>query len=102
MASEPQAWFHPSAIVDDGATIGAGTKVWHFCHLMPAARIGKGCVLGQNCYVGAAKLGDGVRVQNNVSLYDGVVLEDHVFPDRARISAGIRAVLDARKPAAAA
>ena len=79
VAAERQAWFHPSAFVDEGAVVGAGTKVWHFCHVMPAARIGKACVLGQNCYVGAARLGDGVRVQNNVSVYDGVVLEDNVF-----------------------
>lgn len=73
-------YVHPSAIVDDGAVLGEGTKVWHFCHVSTGARIGAGCVLGQNCYVaGSVRIGDGVRVQNNVSLYDGVVLEDHVF-----------------------
>jgi UDP-2-acetamido-3-amino-2,3-dideoxy-glucuronate N-acetyltransferase len=79
MTAEQQAWSHASAIVDAGAVLGPGTKVWHFCHVMPGARVGKGCVFGQNCYVGAVRVGDGVRVQNNVSLYDGVTLEDHVF-----------------------
>jgi UDP-2-acetamido-3-amino-2,3-dideoxy-glucuronate N-acetyltransferase len=71
---------HPSAFVDDGAVVGAGTKIWHFCHVMPGARIGARCVLGQNVYVASgAIVGDDVRIQNNVSLYDGVVLDDHVF-----------------------
>ncbi len=73
-------WAHASACVDEGATIGAGTKVWHFCHVMPKARIGARCSLGQNCFVGNhAVLGDNVRVQNNVSIYDNVFLEDDVF-----------------------
>ena len=70
---------HPSACIDEGATIGDGTKIWHFCHVMPGARIGPSCVLGQNVYVGNVTLGEGVKIQNNVSLYDGVVLEDQVF-----------------------
>ena len=70
---------HPSSFVDDGAQVGAGTKIWHFCHVLGSARLGKNCGLGQNVYVGKAVLGDGVRVQNNVSIYDGVTLEDHVF-----------------------
>ena len=76
---------HQSAYVDDGAEIGDDTRIWHFCHVAAGARIGRGCVLGQNVYVApTAVLGDGVRVQNNVSIYDGVVLEDHVFvgPER--------------------
>ncbi len=78
--TEPRDYFvHPSSYVDDGAQVGAGTKIWHFCHVLGSARIGKGCGLGQNVYVGKAVLGDGVRVQNNVSIYDGVVIEDHVF-----------------------
>ena len=76
---EPEFYCHPSSIVDDGAVVGAGTKIWHFCHVSAGARIGRGCVLGQNVYVGRVTLGDNVRVQNNVSIYDGVVLEDHVF-----------------------
>ena len=71
---------HESAIVDDGAVIGEGTKVWHFSHVCKGARIGRGCSLGQNVYVApTAVVGDGVKIQNNVSIYDGVVLEDGVF-----------------------
>jgi UDP-2-acetamido-3-amino-2,3-dideoxy-glucuronate N-acetyltransferase len=71
---------HPSAFVDPPATIGEGTKIWHFSHVMSGARIGARCNLGQNVYVGAkVVLGDNVKVQNNVSLYDGVELEDDVF-----------------------
>ncbi len=71
---------HPSAIVDPGAHIGAGTKVWHHAHVMSGAVVGERCVLGQNCFVAAtARVGDGCRVQNNVSLYDGVILERDVF-----------------------
>lgn len=71
---------HESAIVDDGAQIGAGTRIWHFVHVCPGARIGCDVVLGQNVYVGGgAAIGDRCKVQNNVSLYDGVVLEDDVF-----------------------
>lgn len=73
-------YVHPSSYIDDGAKIGAGTKIWHFCHVMSGAEIGEDCMLGQNVYVGGAVLmGRGCRVQNNVSLYDGVVLEDEVF-----------------------
>lgn len=71
---------HPTATVDPGAEIGAGTRIWHYCHVMGGARIGQGCVLGQNVFVGgAAVVGDRVKIQNNVSVYDGVVLEDEVF-----------------------
>ena len=71
---------HPSAIVDDGAILGEGTRVWHFSHVAGGARIGRDCVLGQNVYVAStAVLGDNVHVQNNVSIYDGVTIEDHVF-----------------------
>lgn len=71
---------HPSSVVDEGATIGSGSKVWHFSHVMSGATIGERCVLGQNVYVGSrAVLGNGVKVQNNVSLYDDVIVEDDVF-----------------------
>jgi UDP-2-acetamido-3-amino-2,3-dideoxy-glucuronate N-acetyltransferase len=80
MADQEKPYYvHPSSYVDDGAAIGEGTKVWHFCHVSARARLGKGCVLGQNVYVGNVTIGDNVRVQNNVSIYDGVTLEDHVF-----------------------
>jgi UDP-2-acetamido-3-amino-2,3-dideoxy-glucuronate N-acetyltransferase len=71
---------HPSAIVDDGAVVGAGTQVWHFCHVMSGARVGAACVLGQNVFVGAgAVVGARCRIQNNVSVYGGVTLGDDVF-----------------------
>jgi UDP-2-acetamido-3-amino-2,3-dideoxy-glucuronate N-acetyltransferase len=71
---------HPSAIVDDGAQLGAGTRVWHFAHVCAGARIGAGCSLGQNVFVGTDVLiGDRVKIQNNVSVYDAVTLEDEVF-----------------------
>jgi UDP-2-acetamido-3-amino-2,3-dideoxy-glucuronate N-acetyltransferase len=70
---------HDSAIIDPGAAIGEGTRIWHFCHVMARARIGAGCVLGQNVYVGNVTIGAGVKIQNNVSVYDGVTLEDAVF-----------------------
>jgi UDP-2-acetamido-3-amino-2,3-dideoxy-glucuronate N-acetyltransferase len=73
-------WAHPSAFVDDGAVLGAGTKVWHFCHVMPGAVIGAGCTLGQNVVVmNGTKIGDNVKIQNNVSIYEGVELQDDVF-----------------------
>ena len=71
---------HNSSIVDAGAQIGAGTKIWHFCHIQSGARIGQNCVLGQNVNVaGGTYIGNGVRIQNNVSVYTGVELEDNVF-----------------------
>lgn len=71
---------HESSYVDEGAEIGDGTKIWHFCHVMSGAKIGKNCSLGQNVNVGGkAIIGDGVKIQNNVSVYDNVVLEDDVF-----------------------
>jgi UDP-2-acetamido-3-amino-2,3-dideoxy-glucuronate N-acetyltransferase len=71
---------HETAIVDDGAQIGARTKIWHFTHVAAGAKIGADCVLGQNVYVApSARIGDGVKIQNNVSIYDGVVIEAHAF-----------------------
>ena len=71
---------HESARVDPGATVGDGTRIWHFSHVMAGARIGRGCTIGQNVFVAAgAVIGDGVKIQNNVSIYDGVTLEDGVF-----------------------
>jgi UDP-2-acetamido-3-amino-2,3-dideoxy-glucuronate N-acetyltransferase len=73
-------WAHPSAVVDEGAIVGEGTRIWHFCHVMGGAVIGRWCSFGQNCFVASrVRVGDNVRVQNNVSLYDGVVLDDEVF-----------------------
>jgi len=71
---------HPSAIVDDGARIGLGTRIWHWVHVSGGARIGQNCSLGQGVFVGNdVVIGDNVKVQNNVSVYDAVTLEDDVF-----------------------
>jgi UDP-2-acetamido-3-amino-2,3-dideoxy-glucuronate N-acetyltransferase len=74
-------WFqHPTAIVDDGAEIGEGSRVWHFVHVCGGARIGRGVSLGQNVFVGnRVTVGDHCKIQNNVSVYDNVTLEDGVF-----------------------
>jgi UDP-2-acetamido-3-amino-2,3-dideoxy-glucuronate N-acetyltransferase len=78
MSSDP--FVHESAYVDDGAKLGAGTKVWHFCHVMSGAVIGERCSLGQNVVVmNGTKIGDNCKIQNNVSIYEGVELEDDVF-----------------------
>jgi UDP-2-acetamido-3-amino-2,3-dideoxy-glucuronate N-acetyltransferase len=71
---------HPSAIVDEGAQLGEGTRVWHFAHVCAGARIGAGCSLGQGVYIGNEVLiGRNVKIQNHVSVYDAVTLEDDVF-----------------------
>jgi UDP-2-acetamido-3-amino-2,3-dideoxy-glucuronate N-acetyltransferase len=76
----PDYFVHESSYIDEGAVIGAGTRIWHFCHVMPGAVIGERCNLGQNVVVmGGTRLGNNVKVQNNVSIYEGVVLEDDVF-----------------------
>jgi len=76
----PDYFAHESSYVDDGAVIGAGTKIWHFCHVLPGAVIGERCNLGQNVVVmGGTRLGNNVKIQNNVSIYEGVILEDDVF-----------------------
>lgn len=71
---------HESAFVDEGAEVGAGSRIWHFVHICSGARVGRDVVLGQNVYVGgSAIIGNGCRIQNNVSIYDAVILEDGVF-----------------------
>lgn len=71
---------HPTSIIDDGATIGAGTKIWHWVHVCAGAVIGEHCSLGQNVFVGNdVRIGNNVKIQNNVSIYDAVELEDDVF-----------------------
>ncbi len=71
---------HESSYVDEGATVGRGTKIWHFCHVMPGAVIGERCNLGQNVVVmPGTRIGNNVKIQNNVSIYEGVTLEDDVF-----------------------
>lgn len=71
---------HESSVVDDGVSIGDGTKVWYFCHIQSGAQIGANCSLGQNVNISHnVRIGDGCKLQNNVSLYEGVELEDYVF-----------------------
>jgi UDP-2-acetamido-3-amino-2,3-dideoxy-glucuronate N-acetyltransferase len=71
---------HESSYVDEGASVGKDTKIWHFCHVLPGAQIGERCNLGQNVVVmGGTRIGDNVKIQNNVSIYEGVTLEDDVF-----------------------
>lgn len=78
--SDRPYFVHPSAYVDEPCTIGAGTKIWHFCHVMAGARIGERCNLGQNVFVADdVVIGNNVKIQNNVSVYTGVTLEDDVF-----------------------
>lgn len=74
------ATIHPSAIVDEGASLGEATRVWHFAHVCAGAHVGRACSLGQNVFVGNdVHIGDRVKIQNNVSVYDAVTLEDEVF-----------------------
>jgi len=80
MAGASQMRVHESAYVDDGATLGAGTRIWHFVHVLGQTAIGRDCVLGQNVMAGPrVTIGDGCKIQNNVALYDGVELEADVF-----------------------
>ena len=76
----PDYFVHQSSYIDDGCTIGAGTKIWHFCHVMTGAQIGERCNIGQNVVISpGVVIGNNVKIQNNVSVYTGVVLEDDVF-----------------------
>ncbi|MBL7955354.1 MAG: N-acetyltransferase [Flavobacteriales bacterium] len=71
---------HPSAVIDEGCTIGEGTRIWHFSHIMPGCTIGPGCNIGQNVVISPdVVLGRNVKIQNNVSIYTGVICEDDVF-----------------------
>jgi UDP-2-acetamido-3-amino-2,3-dideoxy-glucuronate N-acetyltransferase len=73
-------YVHPSSYIDEGAEIGIGTRIWHFCHVMPEARIGRECNIGQNVFIASnVVVGNRVKIQNNVSIYQGVILEDDVF-----------------------
>jgi UDP-2-acetamido-3-amino-2,3-dideoxy-glucuronate N-acetyltransferase len=80
VSEEDRVSIHPSAVIEEPCEIGEGTKIWHFCHILPGTRIGKNCNLGQNVVVGPnVTIGNGVKIQNNVSVYEGVTLEDGVF-----------------------
>ena len=78
--SDNSYFAHSSAIVDEGCVVGAGSKIWHFCHLSAGSRLGENCSIGQNVFIASGVvLGNNVKVQNNVSIYTGVVCEDDVF-----------------------
>lgn len=80
MAKAASCFVHSSSFVDEGAAVGEGAKIWHFCHVSAGARIGRNCVLGQNVFVAdGVTIGDNCKIQNNVSIYTGTILEDDVF-----------------------
>ncbi|MBL7978375.1 MAG: N-acetyltransferase [Bacteroidetes Order II. Incertae sedis bacterium] len=82
---------HPTAIVEDGAKVGNGTRIWHFSHILSEAEIGENCTLGQNVMVGkGVKIGHGCKIQNNVSVYEGVILEDFVFCGPSMVFTNVR------------
>ncbi len=85
------AFVHPTAVIDDGARIGSGARVWHFCHVMDGAVIGDGCVLGQNVFVGnGVRIGAGTKIQNNVSVYEGVELGARCFVGPSAVFTNVR------------
>lgn len=93
MTSGEQAPFtaHPTATIDEGAVIGAGTKIWHYSHVSSRATIGEGCTLGQNVFVAPGVcIGKGCKIQNNVSLYEGVIQEDYVFCGPSMVFTNVR------------
>jgi UDP-2-acetamido-3-amino-2,3-dideoxy-glucuronate N-acetyltransferase len=80
MTNKGDFFVHESSYIDDDVEIGEGTKIWHFCHVLSGARIGKNCSFGQNVSIaGQTQIGDNVKVQNNVSIYEGLTIEDDVF-----------------------
>lgn len=90
--AKPKDYFaHESAYVDEGAQVGAGTKIWHFSHVMPKAVIGQGCSLGQNVLISNhVTVGNHVKIQNNVAVYEGVILEDYVFCGPSMVFTNVR------------
>jgi len=90
-AAETSFLVHPTSIVEAPSGIGEGTKIWHFCHVMPHVNIGKNCTIGQNVFIGEnVNVGNNVKIQNNVSVYDGVTLEDDVFCGPSCVFTNIR------------
>lgn len=86
-----QVFVHESAVVESGAELGPGAKVWHFCHVMSGARLGARVMLGQGCFVASGvSIGEGSRIQNQVSLYDGVVIEEDVFVGPSAVFTNMR------------
>ncbi len=91
IAASKERFVHESSYVDEGAEVGEGTRIWHFCHIAPGARIGCECRIGQNVFVaGGVQIGDHVKIQNNVSVYEGVVLEDYVFCGPSMVFTNVR------------
>ena len=91
MTQPRDIFLHPTAVIDEGAEIGSGTKVWHFSHICRGAKIGRDVNIGQNVYVApTAVIGHGVKIQNNVSIYDGVILEDFAFLGPSCVFTNIR------------
>ena len=88
---EKEYFAHETAVVDDGAKIGKGTRIWHFCHVSKTSEIGEDCNIGQNVFVGErVKIGSKVKIQNNVSVYEGVILEDYVFCGPSMVFTNVR------------
>lgn len=82
---------HDSAVIDAGARIGDGTRIWHFSHVSPEAEIGENCSLGQNVFIAnQVRIGNGVKIQNNVSVYEGVTLENYVFCGPSMVFTNVR------------
>jgi len=91
MSRNARATIHPTAVVDEGVRLGAGARVWHFCHLMPGARIGARCILGQNVFVGrGVAIGAGTKIQNNVSVYEGVSIGPRCFVGPSAVFTNVR------------
>jgi UDP-2-acetamido-3-amino-2,3-dideoxy-glucuronate N-acetyltransferase len=90
-ARELPYFVHETALVDEPCHIGAGTKIWHFSHIMAHASIGTGCTIGQNVFIASrVRIGNNVKIQNNVSVYEGVVLEDDVFCGPSMVFTNVR------------
>ncbi|MDO4747762.1 MAG: acyltransferase [Eubacteriales bacterium] len=75
-----KSFFHPTAIIDEGCTVGEGTRIWHWCHIMKDVKIGDNCNIGEHAFIeSGVVIGNGVKIKNNVAIYTGVVCEDDVF-----------------------
>ena len=91
MEEHSKYFIHESSYIDDSVVIGDNTKIWHFCHIMSGSVIGKDCTIGQNCVIGPnVIIGDGCRIQNNVHMFDGIILEDYVFVGPSVVFTNVR------------
>ena len=92
---------HKSSFVDEDVSIGKGTKIWHFCHILAGTKIGKNCNIGQNVMIGPdVIIGNNVKIQNNVSLFKGIIIEDDVFIGPSAVFTNVkfpRAYIDQKK-----